>query len=165
MDNNEDHPPASGLTEVVIPREKAVFWMDGRGRWHNRHGRFEHKRIIDHFNHSIRHDEDGYFVTQTRGDICEKVYFAFDDTPLFVLQVVAGDPMQLVLNTVETIPLDPTQLIVQADQLYQRRGDERIKFSDRALLAISPCLEEGSDGLCIRIGDRRYPIADGGPAS
>jgi hypothetical protein len=160
MNADEFQPPEARLREVVIPKEEAVFWMDGRGRWHNRHGRFDHKRIIDHFNRSIRHDPDGFYVTQIRGDIREKVYFAYDDTPLFVIQVIAGDPMQLVLNTAETIPLDPARLFVQSDQLYQQRGDERIKFSDRALMALSPCLEEHPNGLSLRIGKQRYSIAD-----
>jgi hypothetical protein len=160
MMNTDPSTKDSRLPEVVIPKENAVFWMDGRGRWQNRHGRFEHKRIIDHFNRSIRRDKDGYYVTQTRGDVREKVYFAYEDTPLFVFQLITGDPMRLVLNTGETIPLDPARLFVQADQLYFLRGDERIKFSGRALLAMSPCLEERPEGLSFRLGDRTYPVPD-----
>ena len=77
-----ENPPLphddTDLTEVVIPRENAVFWMDAEGRWCNRHGRFAHKRIIDYFNRSIGRDAMGYFVTQVRGDIREKVYFPHD---------------------------------------------------------------------------------------
>jgi len=151
------------LQEVVIPKENAVFWMDGRGRWQNRHGRFEHKRIIDHFNRSIRRDQDGYFVTQVRGDVREKVYFAYDDTPLFVFQVIAGDPIHLVLNTGDTIDLDPARMFVEADQLYQKRGDERIKFTDRTLLAMAPYLDESAAGFSLRIGERTWPIPDSCP--
>jgi hypothetical protein len=160
MKNNHPSSMDSGLSEVVIPKENAVFWMDDRGRWHNRHGRFEHKRIIDHFNRAIRRDEDGYYVTQIRGNVREKVYFAYDDTPLFVFQVIAREPIHLLLNTGETIALDPARLFVEADQLYQKRGDERIKFSDRALLTIAPYLDECAEGLSIRIGDRSWPIPD-----
>jgi hypothetical protein len=155
----------SRLPEVVIPKENAVFWMDGRGRWQNRHGRFEHKRIIDHFNRSIRRDKDGYYVTQTRGDVREKVYFRYDGTPLFVSQLITGDPLHLVLNTGATIPLDPSRLFVQDDQLYLRRGDECIKFSDRALLAMAPYLDERTDGLSLCMGGRAWPIPDRRPAS
>jgi len=158
MNDNDDRPPTTHLDEVVIPKEKAVFWMDGRGRWKNRHGRFEHKRIIDHFNRSIRRDEDGYFVTQVRGEVREKVYFPYEDTPLFIVRVSAKAPLRLDLNTGETIPLDPAALFVDSDQLYHKMGDARIKFSDRALLAISPYLEEKADGLNICIGDHTWPI-------
>ena len=149
-------PPsdAQSLTEVVIPKENAVFWMDDQGRWNNRHGRFEHKRIIDYFNRSIRHDENGYFITQVRGNIREKVYFPFKDTPLFVFRIIKGDPMQLELNTGQTLPLTPMQLFVRSDQLYQRHGEEEIKFSERTLMDLAAYLEETPDGLVIRIDGR-----------
>ena len=160
MKNNDPSTAESHLPEVVISKENAVFWMDGRGRWCNRHGSFAHKRIIDHFNRSIRRDKDGYYVTQTRGEIREKVYFAFAETPLFVSQVITRDPMQLVLNTGDTIALDPARLYIESDQLYQKQGDECIKFSDRSLLAMAPYLEESTDGFCICIGDHTWPIPD-----
>jgi len=158
MKNNDPSIIGTHPTEMVIPKEKAVFWMDDRGRWCNRHGRFAHKRIIDHFNRSIRRDEDGYYVTQTRGDIREKVYFAYAVTPLFVFQVIARDLIQLVLNTGETIALDPARLFVASDRLYQKQGDGCIQFSDRALLAMAPYLDEGADGFYLHIGDRKWPI-------
>lgn len=158
MNETPYQTPSPSLTEIVIPKENAVFWMDDRGRWCNRHGRFEHKRIIDHFNRAIRRDRDGYYVTQVRGDILEKVYFAYDDTPLFALQVTVKDPMRLVLNTGETILLDPAQLFVHGDQLYQRRGDERIRFGERALVTMAPYLEDAPHGLSLSINQRTYPI-------
>ncbi len=165
MKNNDPSTADAHLTEVVIPKENAVFWMDAQGRWHNRHGRFTHKRIIDHFNRSIQCDKDGYYLTQTRGDIREKVYFAYDDTPLFVFRVIIRDRIDLQLNTGETIVLDPARLIVKSDQLYQKRGDACIKFTDRALLAMTPYLDESADGFSIRIGDRAWPIPDDCPCS
>ena len=156
--SNEDQ----SLPEIIIPKENAVFWMDNQGRWHNRHGRFEHKRIIDYFNRSIGHDADGYYITQVRGTIREKVYFPHADTPLFVFRIIAGDPLQLVLNTGQTLPLDPTRLFVRADQLYQRQAEEVIKFSERTLMDLAPYLEETSAGLEIRMDGQRFPIPDEG---
>lgn len=157
-----DPPPADPAPiDVVIAKDKAVFWMDARGRWHNRHGHFEHKRIIEHFNRSIRRDQDGYYVTQVRGDIRERVYFPYTDTPIFVTRLIVSEPIQLVLNTGDTLLLDPCRLFTRSDQLYLRRNDERIKFGDRALLAVSPYLEESPDGLAIRLGSRLYPIPTG----
>jgi hypothetical protein len=162
MKNNKPSNEDQSLPEIIIPKENAVFWMDDQGRWHNRHGRFEHKRIIDYFNRSIRHDVDGYYLTQVRGKIREKVYFPFDDTPLFVFRIIAGDPLQLVLNTGQTLPLDPTRLFVRADQLYQRQAEEVIKFSERTLMDLAPYLEETSAGLEIRMDGQRFPIPDEG---
>jgi hypothetical protein len=160
MNDGLTRPSRHPLTEVVIPKEKAVFWMDDRGRWHNRHGRFEHKRIIDHFNHAIRRDADGYYVTQVRGEIIEKVYFTYADTALFVLRLSPGPPFRLTLNTGVTIELDPSKLFVHHDQLYQRKNAERIKFSEQALLAMAPYLEETPQGLSLRIDHHTYPIPD-----
>jgi hypothetical protein len=150
---------APQLTDIVIPKEKAVFWMDAQGHWHNRHGRFGHKRIVDYFNRSIRRDANGYFVSQIRDEIRERVYFHYDDTPLFAVRVVDDGAITLVLNTGETILLDPSGLFVQSDQLYQRRNDERIKFTDRALLSLSAYLAETENGLAINIGGQHFPIA------
>ena len=160
MDDQPRHALDEALPEVIIPKENAVFWMDENGRWCNRHGRFEHKRIIDYFNHAIDHDADGYFVTQIRGQIREKVYFPYADTPLFVTRVVKGDTLQLVLNTGKTIPLDAQRLFAKNDQLYQRRGDEAIKFSERALMEMATFLEETPDGIAICLNGRRYPIVE-----
>jgi hypothetical protein len=154
-------PPADpNLPEIVIPRENAVFWMDERGRWHNRHGRFEHKRIIDHFNRSIRCDSGGYYVTQERNGFLEKVYFRYIDTPLFAFRILPGDPMELELNTGEIVPLAPEQLFTHGDQLYQRHGAACLKFTDRTLMAIAPCLFEAPEGLCLRIDAGTFPIPD-----
>ena len=68
------------LKKIVISKDKAVFWLNQNGRWCNRHGEFEHKKIIDYFNASIRKDKGGYYVAQTTDDYQEKVYFHYEDT-------------------------------------------------------------------------------------
>lgn len=125
------------LQEIVISKEEAVFWMDRFGRWHNDGGRFEHKKIIDYFNTSIRKDKDGYFVEQIRDNIREKVYFRYEDTPLFAVDVLISDPFELILNTGEKLLLRPDSLFVHKDNLYVRRDGEKIKFTDRVLLKLS----------------------------
>lgn len=160
MKNTPPSGDHEALTEVVIPKENAVFWMDNQGRWNNRHGRFEHKRIIDYFNRSIRYDESGYYITQIRGEIREKVYFPYADTPLFVFRIVGGDPLQLELNTGQTLPIDPRQLFIKADQLYQRQDEQVIKFSERTLMDLAPYLEETAHGLIFRLGDQGFPIPE-----
>jgi hypothetical protein len=158
----ENNPPQvdPNLPEIVIPRENAVFWMDERGRWHNRHGRFEHKRIIDHFNRSIRQDTEGYYVTQERNGFLEKVYFRYVDTPLFVFRILPGDPMELELNTGEIVPLEPIRLFTHADQLYQRHETGCLKFTDRTLMAMAPYLIDTPDGLSLHVGAGTFPIPD-----
>ena len=162
-----EHTPtpddADDLIDVVIPRENAVFWMDDNGRWHNCHGRFEHKRIIDYFNHAIRHDAMGYFVTQIRGDMREKVYFPHGETPLFVVRVVEGDPLWLTLNTGRELSLDPADLYVRNDRLYLRMGDEIARFNDRALLAMMPYLDENEAGMVFHVDEGSVAIPEEEP--
>ena len=165
MNETEPPLPKTPLHEVVIAEEDAVFWMDGQGHWHNRHGRFEHKRIIDHFNRSIRRDEAGYFVTQIRGDIREKVYFSYEDTALFVVRIVDENPIRLVLNTGSIVDLDPGRLFVHGDNMYLKRDDERIRFTGHALMAMAKHLEDGEKGLMFRLGDRCWPIPTHCPPS
>ena len=112
------------LPQVVIPKEEAVFWMDRFGQWYNANGRFRHKKIIDYFNASIRKDELGYFVEQIRESVYEKVYFRYEDTPLFVVEASDDDPIELVLNTRETLLLLSDHLFIREDNLYQQREGE-----------------------------------------
>lgn len=124
-------------TEIVIPKEKAVFWMDGAGRWRNRHGLFQHKKIIDYFNASIQRDENGYYLTQHRGDILEKVYFEHEETALFAVDVDCGDPPMIKLNSGLETEMIPTSIFMCCDDLFYQMGDQLVKFNQRALLKIS----------------------------
>ena len=126
----------------VIPKEKAVFWLDRNGRWRNRHGAFEHKKIIDYFHRSIERDLDGYYLFQSDGERAEKVYFAYEDTALFVFEIVEeGGAIILTLNTGLKIELAPERLFINGDSLYLHIGDEVARFSDRPLMRISDRIE------------------------
>ena len=148
------------MEEVVIPAERAVFWMDRFGRWCNEGGRFRHKKLIDYFNASIRRDRNGYFVEQIRDRVREKVYFHYEDTPLFVVDLVLESPIELLLNTRERITLVPQDLFVRGDDLYLQRGEEQIKFTDRALLKLAGSIEYEDERYAMRIDDRLYPIVE-----
>lgn len=109
--------------QLVVPKEKAVFWMDARGRWCNRHGRIRHPKVIAHFNASIRRDADGYHLFQEREGVQEKVYFRYEETPLFVVDVVNDATVMLVTNTRTRCPLDPKGLYIKDDALYLETGE------------------------------------------
>ena len=78
-------------SEFVISKDKAVFWLDKNGRWHNAHGKFQHQKIINYFHSAIKKDAKGYYLFQDRGDFREKVYFHYEDTPLFVVRIIEDD--------------------------------------------------------------------------
>jgi len=145
--------------EIVIPREEAVFWLDKNGCWHNEHGKFEHKKVIDYFHSCIRRDENGYYLYQGDENFSEKVYFPYEDQALFVFDVDIGDPVTLTLNTGKKVRLDPEKLFVKNDSLYMQMGDEIIKFAEQGLIKIAPLLEDEDDRLFIRLQGERYPIA------
>ena len=148
--------------EVVVSKEQAVFWLDAHGRWHNKHGVFEHKKIIDYFHSSIRKDADGYHLLQKHNDhITEKVYFKYEDTALFVFEVKTKDDSDnicLILNTKDEIPLEPEDLFVQNDNLYMENAGHRIKFIDRALLKLANRLKFDQHRYYIELNNKIYDI-------
>ena len=148
--------------EFVVPKEEAVFWLDAHGRWNNKHGVFEHKKIIGFFHSSIRKDADGYHLLQKHEDhTIEKVYFKYEDTALFVFDVNIqddSDKIRLILNTKDEIPLAPENLFVQNDNLYMEHDGHRIKFLDRAMMKLAHRLKFDQHRYRIELSDKSYDI-------
>ena len=144
----------------MIPRNQAAFRLDGRGRWHGEGGEFLHRRIIEHFHASIRKDEEGFHLLQKHPDFVEKVYFPYEDTPLFVFDVLEGEAFELVLNTRKKMKLMPRKLFIRNDDLYMRAGGDRIKFTEQALVKISPFLAFEEERAFIKVRGRRYRIPE-----
>jgi hypothetical protein len=152
-------------SDVIIPKDKAVFWLDANGFWRNKGGRFRHKKISDHFHAAIQKDAGGYFLFQDRGGITEKVYFPYEDTVLFVFEVNLNDNISLVLNTGEKVHLEPKNLFVQNDNLYLSMSGERVKFTERSLIKISQLLEVDDDNYYIRLNGKKNRIESAPPGS
>jgi hypothetical protein len=144
--------------EIVIGKDEAVFWLDANGCWQNENGKFRHKKIIEYFHSCIKHDRQGYYLSQKNGNCTEKVYFPYEDQALFVFDVIRQDGVYLVLNTKKKIKLKPRKLFIKNDFLYMRMGEEIIKFAEQGLMKIAQLLEEDNDQLFIRIKERRYSI-------
>ena len=141
-----------------IPKEKAVFWLDRDGFWHNRHGKFRHPRVIAYFHKSIRRDDQGYHLFQQREEVLEKVYFHYEDTALFVFDVLPGRVFTLTLNTRKEVSLAPTDLYIRQDSLYVRLGAETAKFNDRSLLKLSPFLQHKHNRTYLELDDGPHEI-------
>ncbi len=146
------------LKEIVISKDRAVFWLDSNGRWQNIHGEFEHRKIIDFFHSSIRKDNDGYYVTQTTESYKEKVYFRYEDTALFVFNIIKNKDIYLLLNTKKQIKLNPEELFIKDDSLYTKDGEELVKFTEQSMMKISKYMENDNDRYFIIINDKRYII-------
>ena len=149
---------AKKIKTVVIPETEAVFWLDKNGCWHNKHGRFEHKKIIRYFHSSIKRDRHGYYLYQANANYAEKVYFPYEDQALFVFDVIRQNDVILVLNTGRQVKLKPQKLFIENDCLYMQLDREIIKFAEEGLFKIAPLIEEKDDRLYIRVNNRRYLI-------
>jgi hypothetical protein len=146
------------LKEIVIEKEDAVFRMDANGQWHNQHGRFQHKKVIEYFHTCIQKDEQGFYLTQERDNCIEKVYFPYEETAYFVFDVIAGDDITLVLNTRKRLQLDLDALCIKNDNLYLRLGEDIIKFTDRSMMKIAAFMEDREDGYDFVFQGKRVPI-------
>lgn len=148
------------LPEHVIPREKAVFWLDDRGFWHTAKGKFENRNIINHFHSCIKKDANGYFLRQEHPEYSEKVYFLYEDTALFVVHILKDNDIVLVLNTGKKVNLKPRRLYVKGESLYMMLGDERVKFTEEALLRITDYMEDEAGQFFIMVNGRKYKIPE-----
>jgi len=92
------------------------------------------------------------------------VYFPYEDTALFVVDVQIGEEITLVLNTRRSLPLDTGRLWIENDGLYLTDAGERIKFTDRALLKLADRIDFEQDAYFIRAGGGRHRIRVDGPA-
>jgi hypothetical protein len=150
------------IKEVVVPKENAVFWLDAQGRWHNKHGVFEHQKIIAYFHSAIRKDADGYHLFQEHGGhTVEKVYFRYEDTALFVFDISISsdsDKIRLILNTKEEIPLDPSVLFIRNENLYLDHDGHCIKFIDRAMLKLAPRLKFDQEQYRLELSGKTHDI-------
>ncbi|MBT8373588.1 MAG: MFS transporter permease [Deltaproteobacteria bacterium] len=144
--------------EIVISKDKAVFWLDSHGRWHNKHGQFEHRKIIDFFHSSIRKDKDGYFVAQATESCLEKVYFRYEDTAIFVFNVIKNESIFLLLNTKKQIKLNPEELYIKDDYLYTWDEEDLVKFTEQSMMKISKYMENDNEIYFINVNDKRYKI-------
>ncbi len=149
----------------IIPKDRAVFWLDRNGRWHNQHGPFEHAKIIKYFNSAIRRDDDGYHLYQTTPFGAEKVYFPYEDCVLFAVDLVVADPITLILNTGNRVRLSPQKMMLKGDDLYMVSGQDRIKFNPRCLIKNSERITCEGECYFIEVAGEKHPIASDGDAA
>lgn len=143
----------------IIPKDQAVFWMDKDGTWHNEHGKLAHPKIIKYFNQSIQKDDQGYFLCQTLNDVEEKVYFPYEDTAVFAVDLVKKEAgIELTLNTLDTIALDPGALYIKEDALFMETDAHLVKFTQKALAQMTSFLIDTPQGLAFKIGQAQTVI-------
>lgn len=145
------------LEEIIIPKEEANFWLDRNGKWHNNQGEFQHKRIIEFFHSNIKNDENGYYVTQKYKGRREKVYFHYEDTALFVFDVVKNEDITLILNTQKRLKLKPKKIFIENDEVYTKVGKEKAKFVGKGMEGVAEFLDY-DNGYWIKVNNRTYRV-------
>ena len=98
----------------------------------------------------IKKDKDGYFLEQEHKHFIEKVYFQYEDTPLFVFYIIKRDDgLILRLNTGENIKLEPEKLLIKNDNLYIQNDEDLIKLNADALFSLASYMDDV---------DHAYPV-------
>lgn len=146
---------------IEISKEDATFFMDEKCRWCNEGGPISKKSIINYLNRSIESDKKGYYVTHILGNIKEKVYFRYADTALLVTDFkIHKSALQALLNNRRALMIHPENLFIRNDQLYAQQEGHRIKFSEKALVKLSPYLEDQKNELILKLTSSRFTIPE-----
>ena len=143
---------------IIIPKEEAVFYMDGNGKWKNKYGDIEKKTIVDYFNSCINYDNDGFFLSQINNGIYEKVYFPYEETALFVNHINFEKGLELILNTGEKIDFIPDKIFILNDNLYMHYKNVKVKFNERTLTNLSKYFEENNGITFFVYKNKKYPL-------
>jgi hypothetical protein len=86
------------------------------------------------------------------------VYFHYEDSALFVVDLIKDNDIMLILNTKRRVKLRPKNLFTRNDNLYMRMGEETIKFTERGLMKISDLLEFSDTQYFIKVKNKKYRI-------
>ena len=146
--------------EMIIPKEKAVFRLDKNGEWYVNDEKFTNQKIIKYFHSVIKKDKAGYFLKQEHKDFTEKVYFPYEETPLFVFRIIKKDGLVLGLNTGENIKLDPEKLLMKNENLYIQNDEHLIKFTEKALFSLAGYMDDVDGHYVIYIDGKMCPIPE-----
>jgi hypothetical protein len=115
---------------------------------------------VAYFNRSIGYDADGYFVSQIRGDVVEKVYFPYQETALFAVDIIQNDDLHLRLNTQKQVPLNPQKLFIRNDTLFMHFENQLIKFTSRSMIKLSDRFDDANGQFAIHLNAVRYVIQE-----
>ena len=144
---------------MTIPKEKAIFKLDRNGAWFHGEEKFTNKKIIHYFHSAIKKDKDGFFLGQEHKHYIEKVYFPYEETPLFVFRIIrTNDGLILRLNTGAELKLDPEKLFVRNDHLYLQNDDDLIKFNEHTMLSLAEYMDDEDNQYAIHIDGKKHPI-------
>jgi hypothetical protein len=157
-----DHVSEAELALKGLSRETDIV-LSADGHFSAGGARIAHPRVASAFSRWIDRTDDGRYVLR---NALHYVYLKVQGAPLHALNLeLSGDPPDqatLVLQGGERERLRPETLRQGSDgSLYAdaRDGTWPVRLHPAAVLALEPVLEADGDGVALRLGDRRYPVA------
>ena len=86
---------------------------------------------------------------------------SYYDTAVFVVDLIKKDAgIELTLNTLDTITLDPGSLYIKEDALFMETDAHLVKFTQKALAQMTPFLIDTSHGLVFKLGQVQAVIRE-----
>jgi hypothetical protein len=116
--------------------------------------------VLRAFCEALETDEEGRHRIVIRDELC---YIEVEDTP-FVISAIRGDQavgLYLILNTLETFPLDPARLCIGQDNVLYATLENgmKVRFTRSAYYCLALMMEEDQSGnIVLKIRDIPYPI-------
>ncbi len=138
--------------------------IDKEGKWFYDGCEIINPLVLRAFCNALETDEHGRHRIVIGDELC---YIDVEDTP-FVISSIRGDPtigLYVRLNTLETFPLDPTQLCIGKDNILYVTlpAGMKVRFTRRAYYNLALMMEEDENGIIVlKIRDTVYPICPAG---
>ncbi|OPZ59611.1 MAG: hypothetical protein BWY87_00918 [Deltaproteobacteria bacterium ADurb.Bin510] len=148
--------------DVIDVSASVSLSIDREGRWYYDGQEIIHPRVLETFRQGLRCDSDGRHFIEIGGEICS---VAVADAP-FVVTTLRGDCQQglrLVLNSGETVRLDPSRLRLGAGGAFytEIRDGLQARFTRAAHALLAQEVFELEDGYALEIEGRIYRLAAG----
>jgi uncharacterized protein len=137
--------------------------IDKEGTWYYEGCEIINPLVLRAFCDALETDEQGRYRIVIGDELC---YIDVEDTP-FVISAIRGDPsvgLYLRLNTLETLPLDPTKLCIGSDNILYAvlPGGMKVRFTRPAYYSLALLMEQDETGtIVLKIKDTIYPICPG----
>ncbi|MDZ7579732.1 MAG: hypothetical protein U5R30_03670 [Deltaproteobacteria bacterium] len=100
----------------------------------------------------------GIFYVKTGAIALKRFIFPMRTRRCLFLRLTLSRMAQSVKNTGKRLSLEPRKLYVQNDSLYVADGEQRVKFTERSLMAISGLMTFENENYFITQAGRKYPI-------
>jgi hypothetical protein len=135
------------------------------GKWYHEGAEIIHRPLFLWMIQNMEKTEDGLYIVHLNNQKC---YLEVEDTPLVVTQVDFkpdesgdGEEVWLTLNDESQEVLDPETLRISPENILYctvKKGVFPARFLRPAYYQMAEKIEEGEDGFCLVLKNRKYPL-------